>query len=210
MTKRNRLISRSRDCGIRLADPPPAAVSSWADERRTDMKSATRRYNALWCAAIVIVAVTVGGVALSAQSAGDPMGAVFTVGNEFGQARTINGAGFPVVATDNPFSQQLGINGRNCGSCHQPETNMTVTPAGIQARFEATGGADPIFRINDGSNSPLADVSTVEARRIAYSMLLEKGVIRVGLAILSTAEFELVDVQDPYGFASGAELSLFR
>jgi len=64
--------------------------------------------------------------------------------------------------------------------------------------------------VNDGSNSPNADVSTVEARRSAYSMLLSKGLIRVGIAIPETAEFELIEVDDPYHFASAAELSLFR
>jgi hypothetical protein len=64
--------------------------------------------------------------------------------------------------------------------------------------------------VNDGSNSPSADVSTVEARRAAYSMLLTKGLIRVGIGIPDNAEFELVGVDDPYGFASAAELSLFR
>jgi len=99
-------------------------------------------------------------------------------------------------------------------TCHQPDNNMTVTPAGVQARFEATAGTDPIFRTNDGSNSPLADVSTVAARRAAYSMLLTKGVIRVGIAIPANAEFELLAVTDPYGYAghnaNGNQLSLFR
>src|SRR5258705_4816731 len=41
-------------------------------------------------------------------------------------------------------------------------------------------------------------------------MLLTKGLIRIGLPIPATAEFELVAVDDPYHFASAAELSLFR
>jgi len=41
-------------------------------------------------------------------------------------------------------------------------------------------------------------------------MLLSKGLVRVGLPIPPKAEFELVAVDDPYGFASAAELSLFR
>lgn len=41
-------------------------------------------------------------------------------------------------------------------------------------------------------------------------MLLTKGLIRVGLPMPSNAEFELVAVDDPYGFASASELSLFR
>ena len=139
-----------------------------------------------------------------------PQGPIFTVGNESGRARTINVSGAPVVATDNPFFADLGANGRRCVTCHQPENNMTVTPAGIRARFDATGGQDPIFRTNDGANSPLADVSSVEARRAAYSMLLTKGLIRVGLPVPANAEFELASVQDPYGYAHAGDLSLFR
>jgi len=41
-------------------------------------------------------------------------------------------------------------------------------------------------------------------------MLLNRGLIRIGLPIPANAEFELVAVDDPYGFASATELSLFR
>src|SRR5262245_16367773 len=37
-----------------------------------------------------------------------------------------------------------------------------------------------------------------------------KGLIRVGIGIPNDAEFELIAVDDPYGFASATELSLFR
>ncbi len=110
----------------------------------------------------------------------------------------------------NEFFQNLGTNGRRCSTCHRIEEGWTVTPAGVRHRFEETGGTDPIFRTGDGSNSPLADVSTVKARRAAYNMLLTKGLIRVGIGIPSGAEFELAAVDDPYGFASASELSLFR
>jgi len=113
-----------------------------------------------------------------------------------GQVRTYNVNG--AIDLDNPFFQSLGTNGRSCGTCHAPSDAMSVTPAHIRARFEASQGMDPIFRTNDGSNSPVADVSTVNARRAAYSMLLTKGLIRVGIGVPATAEFELVDVDDPY------------
>jgi len=109
-----------------------------------------------------------------------------------------------------PFFQSLGSNGRACVSCHQPSVGWTITPEHARARFDATQGLDPLFRTNDGSNSPSADVSTVEARRAAYSMLLAKGLIRVGIGVPPNAEFELVAVDDPYGYASANELSLFR
>ncbi len=110
----------------------------------------------------------------------------------------------------NEFFQSLGTNGRSCFSCHRPNEGWTVTPAGLQARFKLTGGKDPIFRTNDGSNSPNVDVSTVAARRAAYSMLLNKGLIRIGIGVPATADFILIAVDDPYGFASSSELSLFR
>ena len=171
------------------------------------------------CLGIVLLAAALSGGLLITSSARGQSGdrqrvSAVTAGNEAGAARTINVSGGPVVDDGNPFFQDLGINGRRCVTCHQPGENMAVSAAGIRARFEATRGRDPIFRTNDGSNSPLADVSTVEARRAAYSMLLRKGLIRVGLSIPADAEFELVAVRDPYGYAGrnakGDELSLFR
>ena len=114
------------------------------------------------------------------------------------------------IDSSNPFFQSLGTNGRACVHCHQASAGWTVAPSELQNRFETTQGLDPIFRSNDGANSPLADVSTVEARRHAFSMLLSKGLIRVGLGIPDNAEFTLEAVDDPYGFASSHELSLFR
>jgi hypothetical protein len=133
---------------------------------------------------------------------------MFGFADPTGLARTysVNGS----IDFDNPFFQSLGTNGRSCGSCHQPADGWTIVPSHVQARFEATDGEDPIFRTNDGSNSPNADVSTVEARRSAYNMLLTKGLVRVGIGVPLNAEFELIDVDDPYGYASASELSLFR
>jgi hypothetical protein len=122
------------------------------------------------------------------------------------QSFSSNGA----LDTRNPFFQNLGSNGRSCITCHQPDQGWTVTPSGIQQRFDATSGLDPIFRLNDGSVSPFANVSTVNARRQAYSMLLTRGLIRVGIGIPANAEFELVACDDPYHYASSSELSLFR
>lgn len=130
--------------------------------------------------------------------------------NHNGVLRTITLNGSPVIDFTNPFFASLGTNGRSCVTCHVPSTAWTISPEEVQRRFAKTNGLDPIFRTNDGSNSPLADVSTLSARRSAYSMLLNKGVIRIGMPIPAGAEFVLVDVQDPYGFASAAQLSLFR
>ena len=128
--------------------------------------------------------------------------------NRSGEALTISATGR--IDRKNPFFASLGSNGRSCESCHQADEGWTITPRGVRERFEATNGKDPIFRLVDGANSPNADVSTRAAREKAYGMLLKHGVIRIGLPIPAGAEFELANVDDPYGYASAAELSLFR
>ncbi|HEY5923377.1 MAG TPA: hypothetical protein VIV11_16975 [Kofleriaceae bacterium] len=138
------------------------------------------------------------------------------VPNAHGHATSIHTAG--KIDLSNEFFQNLGINGRRCISCHLPTAGWGITPEQMQATFDKTdGGAKnddfglgAAFRLNDGANSPLADVSTLDKRREAYSMLLTKGLIRVGIGMPAGAEFTLVSVDDPYGFASARELSLFR
>ena len=125
-----------------------------------------------------------------------------------GQIRTLTSNGS--IDTSNPFFQSIGTNGRSCSTCHRADEAWTITPADVQARFANSAGTDPVFRTNDGSNSPQVDVSSLAARKRAYSMLLNKAVIRVGLPIPANAEFSLYAVDDPYGYASPIELSLFR
>ncbi|HJW57900.1 MAG TPA: cytochrome C [Burkholderiaceae bacterium] len=127
--------------------------------------------------------------------------------NASGQAATFSTQGF--IDKTNPFFKAFG-NGRTCASCHQENEGWSISPRQLLARFNQTAGTDPIFALVDGANSPLADVSTLAARRTAYSMLLNKGLIRIGIGIPADAEFVLEKVDDPYGFASAKELSLFR
>jgi len=73
------------------------------------------RYQSWWVGMGLVLAV-VGGTLVApsvrGQVPGGPQGSIFTVRNESGVVRTINVAGFPVVATDNPFFLDLGVNGR--------------------------------------------------------------------------------------------------
>jgi hypothetical protein len=86
-----------------------------------------------------------------------------------------------------------------------------VSAAHIKARFDATGGTDPIFRRVDGANCDQAgDLSTVSGRAAAYSLLTNRGLIRVALPVLSSAEFEVVSVSNPYGCNDMATLSMYR
>ncbi len=162
--------------------------------------------SAITASAMGLILATVG-VSTGADNLGRT-GFVTTFPNESGESATYNVAG--PIDLGNPFFKSLGTNGRSCASCHQPAQGWSVSPSEIQARFQATAGFDPIFRLNDGANSPNADVSTVEKRRTAYSMRLSKGLIRVGIGIPANAEFVLDGVDDPYGHASAQELSLFR
>lgn len=116
------------------------------------------------------------------------------------------------IDISNPFFQDLGTNGRTCNSCHVSSEAWTITPAGVRARFNATGGTDPIFRTNDGSNCPSADVSTVAARESAYSMLLDRGLIRVSVHTPESAEFTIVNIDDPHSCAETTitDPSLYR
>lgn len=111
---------------------------------------------------------------------------------------------------DNAFFQGFGSNGRSCDSCHRQAQGWSVTPQELRQRFARTSGMDPIFALVDGAVSPLADVSSVEARRGAYALLLNRGLVRVGMPIPANAQFRLTAVDDPYGYASAHELSLFR
>src|SRR4051812_25962554 len=111
----------------------------------------------------------VGALLASTQpmSAGPRIADMKEYPNASGTARSFSSNG--ALDTRNPFFQNLGSNGRSCTSCHLPDQGWSITPAGVQQRFEATGGLDPIFRLNDGSVSPTADVSNVNARRQAFS-----------------------------------------
>lgn len=106
--------------------------------------------------------------------------------------------GGPTRTADNPFFQSLGTNGRSCVTCHEPQTAWGISAQSVQARFAASGGRDPIFRLVDGATCPTADVSSFSAKQHAYRLLLEKGLIRIGLPMPSGAEFVVESVDDPY------------
>lgn len=128
--------------------------------------------------------------------------------NETGTLQSISTAG--TIDFDTPFFQSLGTNDRSCVTCHVPSDGWSLAPATVRHRFENTRGLDPLFRPNDGSTSPNANVSTVAARRTAYALLLSRGLIRIGMTVPAGAEFVVEAVDDPYGFANASRLSLFR
>jgi hypothetical protein len=164
---------------------------------RKSRHMATRRPG--WTAAATLVTTLSIAVLMAAShgtDAGERRPDDLTFSNPSGVHRTFTTG--RSIDRENAFFRDLGTNGRSCVTCHQPAQAWTITPAELRERFERTGGLDPVFRNNDGSNCEGADISTVRKRRRAFSLLLTKGVIRIGLDVPANAEFEIVDVDDPY------------
>lgn len=117
----------------------------------------------------------------------DPSGAVATF--------QPNGA---TATAKNGFFQDLGTNGRTCFTCHQPQDGWSLSAQHAQDRFFRDFN-DPLFRLVDGATCPSDDVSTYRKKQSAYRLLLEKGLIRVGLPMPSDGlEFKITEVNDPY------------
>src|SRR5262245_51815220 len=148
----------------------------------------------VFLAAALLIAIV---VASGQQFTFIPNGTFFA--NPTGPSETYSAVGGGIGLTG-PFSQSLGTNGRSCGSCHQPSDAMSVSATNVQQRFVATQGLDPIFRTNDGSNcNHSIDVSTLVGRSAAYSLLRTRGLIRVVIRVLTNADFQVVNVNNPYG-----------
>ncbi len=127
--------------------------------------------------------------------------------NPGGEAATFSAKG-SVELTGEYFKAQ-GTNGRSCSTCHIPEEAWSINPGTLQRLFDETNGTHPIFNLLD-ANNPNMNVSTVEGRRAAYSMLLSRGVFRRGGAPRPNSEWELIAVDDPHGFASVNQLVHWR
>lgn len=108
--------------------------------------------------------------------------------------------GVATITSNNAFFQNLGTNERTCFTCHQPATGWTVSAASVRARFAASGGSDPIFRLVDGATCPSDNVSTTAAKLQSYKLLLSKGLIRIGLSLpqAPALQFTVTNVVDPY------------
>jgi cytochrome c peroxidase len=119
--------------------------------------------------------------------------------NPGGEAATFSTQG--AVNLTGEYFQAQGKNGQSCASCHIPEEAWSITPVTLRHLFDETDGTHAVFNPRD-ANNPNMDVSTKEARRAAYSMLLTRGVFRRGGAPRPDSEWELIAVDDPHGFAN--------
>jgi hypothetical protein len=126
--------------------------------------------------------------------------------NPQGTLRTLL-VGGPMDTKGHPFFEAIGSNGRACVTCHQPADAMSLSAATAQARWDATGGTDPLFAAIDGSNCP----TLPQNARASHSLLLERGLFRIqrdwpvrrfnGDRV--TPDYTIEVVRDPTGCNSG-------
>lgn len=128
-------------------------------------------------------------------------------------------------ASTNAFFLALGTNGRACVTCHAPSNAMGLSTTSINARFTSSGGRDPLFAPVDGATCPrnvpgnltsgslvggvlglaqsilggLLELLDPAIARAPYTLLLNKGLIRIPLPVPANAEYTLTVVSDPYG-----------
>ena len=172
--------------------------------------SGTRRYKRnVLCGVFVVAATLLAIVGVSGQQfTFIPNGTFFA--NPTGASETYSTVGGGIDLTG-PFFQSLGTNGRSCASCHQPSDAMSIAAANVQLRFVATQGLDPIFRTNDGSNcNHNIDISTLAGRSAAYSLLRTRGLIRIAIAVPANADYQVGNVQNPYGCNESDVISQHR
>jgi cytochrome c peroxidase len=130
-----------------------------------------------------------------------------TFRNPAGRAGTVSTQGSVDLTSE--FFKAQGSNGRSCATCHTHEDAWSVNPGTLQRWFDETDGRHPVFNVLD-ANNPGMDVTTVDGRLAAYSMLLSRGVFRRGGAPKADAEWELVAVDDPHGYANLTRLVHWR
>jgi hypothetical protein len=112
-----------------------------------------------------------------------------------GALATFNAGGD--INENNPFFQSLGTNGRTCATCHQADQAFSISAKGVREVYERTHGEDPLFAAVDGANCP----TDTSRSREAHSLLLERGLIRVGINMPVKPQFTIAVVHDPYGCA---------
>jgi len=142
------------------------------------------------------------------EAAAGKTGNLFLTVNATGQMGTVSTTG--TIDAGNSFFRSLGSNGRSCGSCHLQASAFGLSAQAAQAVFAATGGTDPLFAPVDGANCPSVTPADGAA---GHSLLLNQGLIRVNLAIPTSAEYAITAVRDPYGCAlrgSPVEASVYR
>lgn len=120
---------------------------------------------------------------------------LFEFDDPSGKVSTFNDPG--ALDTSSAFFQVLGTNGRSCATCHVASDAMGLSAAGAQARFVSSNGTDPLFAPVDGANCPDGAVGDAAA----HSLMIQQGLVRVGITLPTVRQFSISVVNDPYGCA---------
>lgn len=126
----------------------------------------------------------------------DKVGGTVVFNDPSGQIATVSTTGS--IDLGNAFFQSMGTNGRTCASCHLQSDGMGLSATSVQAVFASNGLTDPLFAAVDGANCTSV---TPNAGAAGHSLLLNNGLIRIGLTVPAAAEFTITAVHDPYGCA---------
>ena len=156
-----------------------------------------RRSAALILSLVAVAVLGVQGFVAGqiAVSSGAPIPNLQPFADPTGIVATYNTAGD--IDTTNPFFQSLGTNGRACVTCHQPSDGFSFSAAHAKVRFDLTNGTDPLFAAVDGANCPNAKIGSEDQ----HSLILNDGLIRIGLQVPANMQFAIRAVHDPYGCA---------
>jgi hypothetical protein len=79
------------------------------------------------------------------------------------------------VDLSGPFFQSLGTNGRTCATCHEASDAFGLSAVDAQLRYLISRGKDPLFAQFDGSTCPTG--------RVNNSLVVNNGLIRIGLTV---------------------------
>lgn len=166
-----------------------------------------------YLSAAAVVGCTAGLSALLATTrpvaADQSASNLFVYDDPSGQFATFNVNG--ALDFSNPFFQSLGTNGRTCATCHQVGNGWGLAATTVQAIFTASEGDDPIFHNNDGTNCENALPQSLADKQAASSLLINRGLIRVGLDVPPGADFVIDKIDDPYQCApASTQTSLYR
>lgn len=149
-------------------------------------------------------AMTVASLILVGRAAiGEGPNNVLSFPNDTGVLRTYSPSG--PIDTTNPFFQPLGKKfATTCEDCHFASDAWGVSAEHIQQLFDSTNGQHPIFSApaaNDfNAASALGSGGSIDERRAAYSLLLDKGDVLVRRNFTPPApgpDFDLLGVVDP-------------
>jgi hypothetical protein len=127
--------------------------------------------------------------------------------NAHGFAATFSDAGY--VDLQHNFFTAQGTNGRHCGHCHAPEDGFGMNGPTVTALFVLSGGTDPIFASNLDTDTPTADMSTVQARWNATTML-RQGKFTRKVAVPANRDYDVIAIDDPFGVSTTSTLFWFR